>query len=202
MEPGSGTAFALAKADVKPWDRAIEACMSDEELVRSALEGDPEAFRLLVVRHKERVFALASRFARDGHALEDLAQEIFIRLWQSLGQYRGDAPFVHWLSRVAVRVCYDFLRRNRRFSLFRSVPLEEVELPQPTSGDDEAARERVEAGLARLKPPERLVLTLLELEGMSMEAVARATGWSVANVKVRAFRARNSLRKILSDRHE
>jgi len=199
---GSSAAFGLAMADAKPWDRAIETSASDEELVRSALGGNPEAFRLLVLRHKGRVFGLASRFTRDAYQLEDLAQEVFLKLWQNLGQYREDAPFTHWLSRVAVRVCYDFLRRNRRFSFFRTVPLEEVEVPQPGTDADEAARERVEAALARLKPPERLVLTLLELDGMSLEAVSQATGWSVANVKVRAFRARNALRKILSDCHE
>ncbi len=174
--------------------------MADEALVQAARSGDGSAFAELVARYKGRVFGLASRFTTDAHQLEDLAQETFIRAWQRLGQYRGDAPFEHWLTRIAVHACYDFLRRQRRLRFWQSAtPLEEVELAVDDSAALSAAeaRDRVEAALARLKPKERLVLTLLELEERSVREVAQLTGWSEANVKVRAFRAREALRKIL-----
>ena len=172
--------------------------MADETLVRSAAAGDGSAFAELVARHKARVFALASRFTRDSHQLEDLAQETFLRAWQRLGQYRGEAPFEHWLVRIAVHVCYDFLRSRKQRFLQEALPLDDLELPAPgTSPAAGEARELVEAGLARLAPKERLVLTLLELEDRSVREVAALTGWSEANVKVRAHRAREALRKVL-----
>ena len=68
----------------------------------------------LVARHKRRVLSTASRFARDNHQIDDLAQEIFLRAYRKLGKFRGDAPFEHWLSRVTITTCYDFLRRERK----------------------------------------------------------------------------------------
>lgn len=170
--------------------------MPDEELVRFALEGDDSAFGDLVERHKSRIFPLVARFARDAHQIDDLAQEVFIRAWQRLDQYRAEAPFGHWLVKIAVHACYDFIRRQQRFRLFRSVPLESIDLPAPDTLSADDARERVEAALARLKPKERLILTLLELEDRSVREVAALTGWSESAVKLRAFRARNALKKI------
>ncbi len=171
--------------------------MPDETTLHLARNGDETAFGHLVAQHKGRVFALVARFAREAHQIDDLAQEVFIRAWQRLGQYREEAPFEHWLSRIAVHACYDFLRRQRRWSLFRSVPIESVDLPDTDRASALEAREVVEKALARLKPKERLVLTLFELEGHSVREIAALTGWSEANVKTRASRARAELKKIL-----
>lgn len=142
---------------------------------------------------------MGARFARDDGQLEDISQEIFIRAYRNLRKFRGDAPFEHWLARLAVRVCYDFLRKNRRFR--GDVPLEREDLmAAPETGRE--AREVLDFALARLAPEERLVITLLELEDKSVREVAELTGWSESNVKVRAFRARQALKKILEKSHE
>jgi len=164
--------------------------------VRSSLEGDEAAFEDLVTRHKSRILSLAARFSRDAHQIDDLAQEVFIRAWQRLEQFRAEAPFEHWLVKIAVHACYDFVRRQQKFRLFQSVPVESVDLPAPDTLSADDARERVEIAFARLKPKERLILTLLELEGRSLREVAGLTGWSESAVKLRAFRARLALKKI------
>src|SRR5262245_17784763 len=87
---------------------------ADDVLVAATLDGADDAFAELVRRHKRRVFATASRFARDTHQLEDLCQEVFLRAFRHLGKFRRDAPFEHWLARLTVSACYDFLRRERR----------------------------------------------------------------------------------------
>jgi RNA polymerase sigma-70 factor (ECF subfamily) len=172
--------------------------IADEALVHSALAGDGLAFSELVVRHKGRVFGLVSRFSRNTHQIEDLAQETFIQAWKQLGKFRHEAPFKYWLSGIAVHVCYDFLRRQRKNCVHDAVPLEGLNLAAQSEDGAEEAREIVETALSRLKPEERMVLTLLELEGESVRMIAKLTGWSESNVKVRAFRAREALKKILT----
>lgn len=172
----------------------------DQELVCSAQAGDGSAFAELVAKHKRRVFGLASRFTRDPYQLDDLAQETFIRAWQRIGKFRGESPFEHWLVRIAIHACYDFLRRQRRSFAQQTVSIDGLDLAADQSDrfSAEAARELVESALARLKPDERLVLALLELEEKSVRETAELTGWSESNVKVRAFRARQALKKVFN----
>ena len=172
----------------------------EDALVRAAQGGDGDAFAALVHRHKSRVFGIAARFARGAHDLEDLAQEIFVRVFQKLEGFRGDAPFEHWISRLAVRRCYDYLRRTK----FRwdDAPLEAVEFAvRDESVEREAearrAHEVVNRAMAALPADMRLVLTLFELEDRSVREVASLTGWSEANVKTRGSRARARLKEIL-----
>src|SRR6187402_1102633 len=87
---------------------------ADDHLVQAACHGNAEAFAEIIAKHKSRVFGMASKYARNHHELEDLAQDIFIRVWRGISTWRGHAPFEHWLTRIAVRTCFDFLRRNRR----------------------------------------------------------------------------------------
>jgi len=172
----------------------------DESLVAATLDGDDDAFAELVRRHKRRVFATASRFARDSHQLEDLCQEVFLRAFRHLGKFRHDAPFEHWLARLTVSACYDFLRRERRHR--GQLSLDEMEFDARDLSADAVlsagrARELVQWAMAKLSPDERLILTLLELEERSVREIAALTGWSESKVKVRAFRARQSLKKTL-----
>jgi RNA polymerase sigma-70 factor (ECF subfamily) len=178
---------------------------SDERLVQATLAGDDGAFAELVARHKKRIFAMAARFTRNDHELDDVCQEIFVKAYRNLSSYRVEAPFEHWLSRVGVRACYDFLRKKKRHS--HDVSLEDGagELADARAHRDRQSAEAadlLEFALPQLSADERLVVTLLELEEKSVREVAELTGWSEANVKVRAHRARRSLRNILETHHE
>ena len=173
---------------------------TDERLIQSTLTGDDEAFAELVRRHKSRVFGIAGRFARNDHELDDICQDVFIRAYHNLGKFRGDAPFEHWLARIAVRTCYDALRKTRRDR--NNVSLDDIEVGAEDNVSAERAREVLDFALARLSGEERLVITLLELEEKSVGEIAGLTGWSESNVKVRAHRARNALKRILEASHE
>jgi len=177
----------------------------DERLVEAALAGDDQAFTTLVSRHKRRIFRLAARFTRSEHELDDLCQEVFIKVYENLAQFRSDAPFEHWLSRIAVRTCYDALRKQRHEK--RAIPLDDLTFELRDRRCDERlsaaeARSVLRWALARMAPEERLVITLLELEEKTVREVAELTGWSQANVKVRAWRARRALKKVLEVNHE
>ena len=179
---------------------------TDAELIAAVLNGETASFEPLVKKYQPRVFATARRYARRESEVEDIVQEVFLKAFQKLRSFRGDAPFEHWLMRLAVRTCYDFLRahrRNREMS-FADISDEESDWlerfganPSDASEQAAAARELVERLLAQLSPAARLVLTLLEIEDRSVKEIAGLTGWSLSVVKIRAFRARAEMRKCL-----
>ena len=180
---------------------------SEAELIAAVLQGDAASFEPLVQKYSPRVFATARRYARRESEVEDIAQEVWLKAFQKLGSFRGEAPFEHWLMRMTVRTCYDFLRGHQRNREASFSDLSEPEsdwlekfasAPESASEDVDAAKLLVEHVLEKLSPQARLVITLLEIEDRSVKEIAELTGWSVPLVKVRAFRARGEMRKILS----
>jgi RNA polymerase sigma-70 factor (ECF subfamily) len=170
-------------------------------------QGDADAARALV----EHLYPLVAKIVRAHRprrmAEEDLAQEVFMKLFNRLDQYQGrdGVPLEHWVSRVAVSTCLDALRSELRRPEWRWADLGEGERAwlefftgeEPASAPDDAqfAREAVERLLSLLAPDDRLVLTLLDLEERSVAEISALTGWGNSAVKVRAFRARQKLRK-------
>lgn len=180
---------------------------SEAELIDAVLKGDSASFEPLVVKYSPRVFATARRYARRDSEVEDIVQEVWLKAFDKLKSYRGEAPFEHWLMRMTVHTCYDFLRshqRNRESAFSEiSEPEEDwlerfVADPGSAPEDADAARLLVERVLEKLSPEARMVIQLLEIEDRSVKEIAELTGWSVPLVKVRAFRARGEMRKILA----
>ena len=181
---------------------AAESSTPDEQLVQATLGGDERAFAELTCRHKSRVFGVASRFASNAAELEDICQEVFVQAYFKLRQYRRDSPFEHWLLRITTYKCYDVLRKRRRDKTGVSIDAMLESGYEPHAPENPAPHpdlERLHAALAQLSAKERLVITLLELEERSVQEIAEFTGWSSANVKVRAFRARAALRKLMEN---
>lgn len=180
---------------------------TEAEIISAVLKGDCASFELLVTKYQGRVFATARRYARRESEVEDIVQEVFIKAYQKLPGFRGESPFDHWLLRLAVRTCYDFLRghqRNRETS-FTELSAPEIDWleqyvvePDTASEHAEAARLLIGRVLEQLSPPARVVITLLEIEDRPIKEIAELTGWSVALVKVRAFRARAEMKRILA----
>lgn len=180
---------------------------TEAELIAAVLGGDTASFEPLVQKYSPRVFATARRYARRESEVEDIAQEVWLKAFHKLKSFRGDAPFEHWLMRLTVRTCYDFLRSHQRNREASFSDLSEPEndwldrfAAQPESANEhaEAARQLVARILEQMSPPARLIITLLEIEERSVKEISQITGWSVPLVKVRAFRARAEMRKILS----
>jgi RNA polymerase sigma-70 factor (ECF subfamily) len=180
---------------------------SDAELIAAVLQGDPARFEPLIQKYSPRIFATARRYARREDEVQDIAQEIWLKAYQKLASFRGEAPFEHWLMRLAVRTCYDFLRAHQRNRESSFSDLSEPEAdwldrfvadPDAAPEDADAARLLVNRVLEELSPPARLIITLLEIEDRTVKEIAQLTGWSVPLVKVRAFRARAEMRKILA----
>lgn len=142
-------------------------------------------------------------------AEEDLAQEIYLKMFSRLEQYQGSVPFTHWVSRIAVTTCIDQLRAQKRRPEFRWADLSEGEaqvLDNVVSGNaDEtpgralAARELVDKLLAQLKPEDQAVVRMLDLEQKTIAEISVITGWGSSMIKVRAFRARRKLQKLFQE---
>jgi RNA polymerase sigma-70 factor (ECF subfamily) len=180
---------------------------TEAELIAAVVNGDAASFEPLVEKYSPRVFTTARRYARRESEVEDIVQEVWLKAFQKLASFRGDAPFEHWLMRLTVRTCYDFLRghqRNREAMFSDLTEPEEdwlerfVSRPETATESADAARQLIERVMDQLSPPARLVITLLEIEDRPVKEIARLTGWSVPLVKVRAFRARAEMRKILA----
>jgi RNA polymerase sigma factor (sigma-70 family) len=169
--------------------------------------GDDDAARALV----EHLYPLVIKIVRAHRprrtAEEDLAQEVFMKMFSRLDQYHGrdGVPLEHWVSRVAVTTCLDALRSELRRPEWRWADLGEGERawveffvgeePAAAPGDAHSAKEATDRLLSLLAPDDRLVLTLLDLEERSVAEISSLTGWGRSAVKVRAFRARQKLRK-------
>jgi RNA polymerase sigma factor (sigma-70 family) len=136
---------------------------------------------------------------------EDLVQQVCVKVLNNLGQYSGKAPFLHWVSRIAVNTCLNQIRYEKRRPEVRLADLSEDEaavieqLAASTSeldaSDQVAAKELVDKLLASLKPADRLLVRLMYLEGRQFDEISQLTGWNRSLIKVRAFRVRAQLRR-------
>jgi RNA polymerase sigma-70 factor (ECF subfamily) len=178
----------------------------ERALIERARQGDAGAFEQLVRLHQRRVLALLGHFVRPSADVEDLAQQVFLKVYLALPRFDFRSAFSTWLYRIAVNEAYDYLRRRRaqkspagtELAVDELAALEHLggSVTQPEPPDVAAQTERrqlVEKLLARLPVDDRLVLTLRELEGMNITEIAEIMKLPENTVKVRLFRARARL---------
>jgi RNA polymerase sigma-70 factor (ECF subfamily) len=173
---------------------------NDSRDIQASLAGDEESYERLVRRYEPQIAKMMWRFSRCPEQCVELVQDVFVQAYFSLPGFRAEAPFEHWLKRIATRVGYRFWKQQGRVD--KPLPLGDMDPAAQTSEamDPELASEIVESLLGELKPPERLVLTLQYFESCSMKEIAERMGWNEAMVKMRAYRARKKLRTIAKRR--
>ncbi len=197
LPPALARLLLAAPADRDDHSRDAKADALD---VRRTRDGDEAAFRRIVERHQGRIASMMWRFSREPEAHEELVQDVFIEAWRSLDGYRAEAPFEHWLARIATRVGYRHWRERERERRITRVPLEDHPgLAAPERLEPSEAAELLHRLLQELSPRDRLVLTLRYLEDLSVAETAARTGWSRSMVKVQAYRARGRLKKIFRE---
>lgn len=172
--------------------------MDERPLIKRVLAGDAAAERKLYDAHVDRVFRLAFRMTGDATQAEDLTQDIFIRAFDRLADYRGEAPFAGWLHRVATSVILTGLRRRKRRQEMESTrdDLEWVAEPAPTPDHD--LKRRLDRAVDRLDDNHRLVFVMHDLEGFTHREIAVVMDAPVGTIKARLSRARRKLRDALS----
>ena len=184
--------------------------VDDPALVRAAQQGDMGAFEELVARHRDKIFARAYSMMRNEEEAIDLSQEAWVKGWQRLRQFQGEASFGTWMTRIVINLCLDQLRRQKRH---RTESLEEmneesggverqmpVVIANPTIGLERAElRQRIDRALGQLSYEHRTVLVLHEFEEMEYKEIARTMGCSIGTVMSRLFYARRKLATLLAD---
>lgn len=173
--------------------------------------GDEHAFTCLVKAYQDKVFSMAFYMTKNRQDAEDVTQEVFLKLWRTLGTYRGDASPQVWILQIAKHTCYDYLKtRGRRETepLYYEHDGQEVERPLPTTpeqsdpakaAEQNERREQITQALMQLPPEQREVLILHYMQGLSYEQIARLAGQTQGTIKSRAFRAKKILKNILKN---
>ncbi|OGV44635.1 MAG: hypothetical protein A2X46_03510 [Lentisphaerae bacterium GWF2_57_35] len=182
---------------------------NESEIVRRVLAGETDLFERILDAHRNLVFGIVSRHV-PVQEVEGVAYDVFIEAHRSLAKFSGQSRLSHWLSKIAVRRCCDYWRGKGRRREETANPLdarqtEWLERLAAASSREEFEREasRREAeetldwALGHLGEKDRMVLSLIHLEGHSVAEASELTGWSRANVKIRSMRARHALKKIL-----
>ena len=182
---------------------------SDIALIRRIIKGDTGAFEIIMKEHSDLVLRIVKRHVPKND-IEDVTQNAFLRIYQSLKLFKGKGNFKSWLSSITVRTCYDYWRKAYQS---RDIPMnsltekqqqwlentisDESETELYEKGRQKEASELLEWALCRLSAEDRMVMELVYLEDYSGKEVAELLGWSVSNVKVRSFRLKKKLKSIL-----
>jgi len=182
----------------------------DKALVRSAQRGDMRAFEELVARHRDKIFARAYSMMRNEEEAVDLSQEAWVKGWQRLKQFQGEASFGTWMTRIVINLCLDQLRKQKRHrtesieamteesgGVERQMPVVTV---NPTAGLERGElRQRIDKALGQLSHEHRTVMVLHEFEEMEYKEIAKTMGCSIGTVMSRLFYARRKMAALLAD---
>jgi RNA polymerase sigma-70 factor (ECF subfamily) len=180
---------------------------TDEDLVARSQGGDSESFNQLILRWERPIYALAYRTLGREEEARDVCQETFLRAYRSLGGFRGQAKFSSWLYRIALNLCRDFLRRERRAPMVQ--PPEDIDLldlaaaAEPSESiEDLVARKdlsrQVAEAMKRLPEEQRTAIVLKEYHGLTFQEIADLLGCPLSTVKTRLYQGLTVLRRELA----
>ncbi len=181
----------------------------DAALVKAAQKGDMQAFEELVGRHRDKIYARAFSMMRNEEQAIDLSQEAWVKSWQRLKQFQGEASFVTWMTRIVINLCLDQLRKNKRFRADSIEQMDEesggverqmpVVQPNPTERlERHELRQRIDKALGQLSYEHRTALILHEFEDLEYKEIAKRMGCSIGTVMSRLFYARRKMAVLLA----
>ena len=186
-----------------------KSAVPDVALVKASQRGDMSAFEELVARHRDKIYARAFSMVRHEEDATDLSQEAWVKGWQRLKQFQGEASFLTWMTRIVINLCLDRLRKQKRQRAESLDQLEEEsggverQMPVVTSNPTERLergelRQKIDAALALLSVEHRTVLILHEFQEMEYKEIAKTVGCSIGTVMSRLFYARRKMATLLA----
>ncbi|PIA82247.1 RNA polymerase [Gaetbulibacter sp. 4G1] len=180
---------------------------NDQYYINQIIDGDTNAFSVLVDRYKDLVFTLALRMLKNREEAEEVSQDTFIKTYKSLHKFKGDSKFSTWIYRVAYNTCLDRLKKNKKH--FNDVAIDEFAEHQIKTIDNaldkmeqEEHNQAIKDSLTLLPNDDSFLLTLYYFEERSLEEISKIIGIKANNVKVKIFRSRKKLATILKHRLE
>lgn len=185
-------------------------------LLKRIREGETELFGRLVEEHQKRVFRTALYYVRDPAAADTLTQDTFIRAFEHIHRFREEARFETWLTRIAINLCLNYLKQQRRETLRTAdavvgeskdgQPIAlEVEDPHGSPEDQLLRKEmadRIQRATARMSTPQKTVFQLRHYEGLTLEEIGQVTRMNIGTIKSHLFRAMQKVRDVVKDRYE
>ena len=180
---------------------------NDLYYINLIIEGNTNAFSVLVDRYKDLVFSLALKMVKNREEAEEVSQDTFIKVFKSLRQFKGDSKFSTWIYKVTYNTCLDRLKMNKKF--YNDVPIDEFTEHQVKTIDNaleamelEERKQAIQDCMKLLPAEDAFLLTLFYFEEQSLEEIAKVVGLTTNNVKVKLFRSRKKLTTILKERLE
>ncbi|MFZ4618911.1 MAG: RNA polymerase sigma factor [Bacteroidota bacterium] len=175
---------------------------SDDSLIMLFQSGEKEVFRYLVERYQEKVRNIIFSIFNDADHVDDIAQEVFIKVYQALQNFRFESSFYTWIYRITVNKCRDELRKKKvkrffSFNSFEKTTNMKIENMATTTFDDENMRGVIEESLKKLPEKFRMPIILKDIDGMSYDEIAEVLECEVGTVKSRLSRGRTMLKEIL-----
>jgi RNA polymerase sigma-70 factor (ECF subfamily) len=187
-------------------EQRLSEAENDQQLVLKVQAGDKRAFDMLVLKYQHKIFALISRYVKDSHEVQDVAQEAFIKAYRALPRFRGDSAFYTWLYRIAINTAKNHLVSRGRRPPGTDVDVEDAEyydggaaLRDLNTPENQLFSQELEAvvnnAIKRLPDDLRSAVTLREFDGLSYEDIAEIMDCPVGTVRSRIFRAREAIDK-------
>lgn len=189
---------------------------ADAVLVSRSQSGDMKAYDQLVLRHRNRIFAMIRNMTHHEADAWDLTQDVFIKAWNALGNFEAKAKFTTWLYRIAHNVVYDWNRR-KKYDVVGELHDETLEneridpsaiaIPHVGDSPDEKMalgelKQKIEAALAKISPEHREIVILKDVQGLAYKEIADVMGRTIGTVMSRLFYARQKLQTLLRDEYE
>ncbi|WP_303316142.1 sigma-70 family RNA polymerase sigma factor [Flavivirga abyssicola] len=180
---------------------------NDQHYIDLIINGDTNAFEVLVERYKDLVFTLTLRMVKNREEAEEVAQDTFIKAYKSLNKFKGDAKFSTWIYKIAYNTSLDRLKKNKKY--FNNVAIDEFTEHQVKTIDnaldnleDKEREQSIRDCIALLPEDDAFLLTLYYFEDQSLEDISKTIGLKPNNLKVKLFRSRKRLATILKERLE
>lgn len=180
--------------------------LDERRLVRLSQEGDIDSFECLIESHKQRVYNIALRMVKNRDDAFDVSQEVFIRVYKSIGKFGGKSSFSTWLYRITVNCCLDHLKKEGRYKYINDVGedgpgagvvenLRTEETPESIM-ESRIKRDELKRAICMLESDFRVAVVLRDIQGFSYDEISRITNANIGTVKSRISRGRRRLREI------
>jgi RNA polymerase sigma-70 factor (ECF subfamily) len=180
---------------------------NEQDLISKILDGDTNVFAVLVDRYKDLVFTLALRMLKNREEAEEVSQDTFIKTFKSLSKFKGDSKFSTWIYKITYNTCLDRIKKISR--TYNTVTIDEFTEHQVKTIDNaldnmeqEERKQKIQDCLQLLPSEDSFLLTLFYFEELSLDEISKTIGLTTNNVKVKLFRSRKKLSKILKERLE
>lgn len=180
---------------------------NDQHYINQIIEGDANAFSVLVERYKDLVFTLTLRMLKNREEAEEVSQDTFIKAYKSLSKFKGDSKFSTWLYKIAYRTSLDRIKKNKKY--INDVAINEFTEDQVKTIDNtlhnleqQEQNKAIQDCIALLPSEDSFLLTLYYFDELSLDEISKAVGLTSNNVKVKIFRSRKKLASILKKRLE